>query len=416
MAIWGQLLLLMLQNLFSLLTNVMFWVILLIIGMQYRKMRRISQNLFQLPDEPVWPVVLVMALYGLLGGFLGSILILLVGVSVLEVGLVYLWLTALALMLIRQRFLCFSYAGGVVAVANLLFGFPQVSVPHVMGLVAILHLVEAMLIFFTGPLYPEPVYLKTDRGQVVGGYNLQKFWPLPLVALVAWYIPNSEILTETLKMPEWWPLIKTKLTEGQGELVYAMAPVLAALGYGDIAISQEPREKTRRSAWELAGYSLILLLLSILADRFPAVSFLPALFGPLGHEALIIMGRKREMGREPIYVPPTEGIKVLYVLRKSALEKIGVRNGDVILRLNGQECNAYTNLTALLWEAGETVEVEFLSGPEQVRKKGIIQRGLMEPLGFIPVPRGEWDAHLIFSGSASPLVLWLKRIFRRKSK
>lgn len=409
-----QLFLLLLRNILVLLLNPIFWLIILIVSMQYRKMRRISQSLFRHPLDPVWPAVLLATLFGVLGGIVGSILMLLVGVSVLEVGLTYLWVVALVLMLIQQRFLCFSYAGGVIAISNLLFGFPQVSIPHVMGLVAILHLVEALLIYFTGPLFPVPVYLKTKEGQIVGGYNLQKFWPLPLVALVAWYLPNTEILVEAIKMPDWWPLIQTGVVKGQGELVYAMAPVLAALGYGDIAISQRPRQKTRRSAWELACYSLILLALAILASRNPAWAFLAAFFGPLGHEALIIIDQKRELSRKPIFVPPTQGIKVLHVLRKSPLYRLGVRSGDVILRINSQEVNVNSELYAILWEADNSLEIEYLSGNDQILRQEVLayQRG--EALGLIPIPQGQLEPYLHYSGSLSLLQRWWLKYFRRK--
>lgn len=414
MSVFIQLLPLLLQNLLSLFTNGLFWVILLVVGVQYRRMYRVSQNMFHMADEPIWPVVLTVSLYGILGGIMGSVLLLLVGVSVLEVGLNYLWIVALILMFVQQRFLCFAYAGGVVAISNLLVGFPVVSIPHVMGLVAILHLVEALLIYLTGPLYPIPMYVKTKRGQVVGGYNLQKFWPLPLVALVAWYLPNQEVIQEAVKMPEWWPLLKTQLATGQGELMYMMMPVVAALGYGDIALSELPREKTSRSALELAGYSGVLLTLAILASHYPVLVVLPALFGPLGHELLILLGQQREMKKEPIFVPPLHGIMVLHVLRKSPLRKLGLKDGDIILKINGQELNEEYELHSLLLEAGEILEIEYLSGKGQKWHQGVVKREFGQPLGFIPVPRWHEGTYVEVTGSLSLVARWFKKMFKRK--
>lgn len=413
MAVFVQLLPLLLQNLLSLFTDPLFWVILLVVAMQYRRMFQTSKYLFHLPDEPIWPVVVHITLYGLLGGIIGSILMLIVGISVLEVGINYLWIVALILMFIQQRFLCFSYAGGVIAISNLLVGFPVVSIPHVMGLVAILHLVEALLIYLTGPLYPIPMYVRTKEGRVVGGYNLQKFWPLPLVALVAWYLPNPEVVQQAVKMPEWWPLIKAELTTGQGELMYMMAPVVAALGYGDIALSEWPREKTRRSGLELAGYSIILLGLSVLASHYPVLAALPALFGPLGHELLILLGQQREMKREPVFVPPPQGIMVLHVIKNSPLHKLGVRDGDIILSLNGQKVQYEYELHPLLLDAGEEIAVEYLAGPARRRREGILRRDLGQSLGFIPVPRGYEGSYVEATGSASLVERWLKKLFKK---
>lgn len=202
MTAFGQIFILILQNILWLLANPLYWVVLLLVVWQHRRIQQTSQRLFAEPADSIWPAVLAAVFYGFIGGILGSLLMLLVGVSIWEVGIAYLWVIAMVLMLIRQRFLCFSYSGGLIAISNLLFGFPKVSIPHLMGLVAILHLVEAWLIYVTGPLFPVPVYVKTREGQIVGGYNLQKFWPLPFVAFVALQMPNSDILIETIKMPE----------------------------------------------------------------------------------------------------------------------------------------------------------------------------------------------------------------------
>ncbi|MGB3973769.1 MAG: PDZ domain-containing protein [Peptococcia bacterium] len=425
MTAFGQIFILILQNILWLLANPLYWVVLLLVVWQHRRIQQTSQRLFAEPADSIWPAVLAAVFYGFIGGILGSLLMLLVGVSIWEVGIAYLWVIAMVLMLIRQRFLCFSYSGGLIAISNLLFGFPKVSIPHLMGLVAILHLVEAWLIYVTGPLFPVPVYVKTREGQIVGGYNLQKFWPLPFVAFVALQMPNSDILIETIKMPEWWPLLQTEIASGSGELVYAMAPVLAALGYGDIAVSQDPRTKTRRSALELAGYSLILLGLSILASHYPSLAFLAAFYGPLGHEALIIIGQKRELTRSPRYVRPFQGLMLLHVKRNSPFWKAGVKSGDIILRVNGQEVDEYSDLLVILQETGSRAELEYLSGQKRILKRCLIQglpnirlegsqwlEGQQLFLGIIPVPQGQYGSHLIFSGSVS----LLKRCWNKLSR
>lgn len=413
MSVFIQLLPLLLTNLLSLFTNPLFWAIILVVGFQYSRMHKTGQKLFMLPEEPVWPIVLAISLYGILGGLIGSMLMLLVGISVLEVGISYLWIVAVLLMLVQQRFLCFAYAGGVIAISSLLVGYPEVSIPHLMGLVAILHFVEALLIFLTGPLYPVPMYVKTRTGQVAGGYNLQKFWPLPLVALVAWHLPDQEIIQEAVRMPEWWPLIKTELTQGQGELMYMMTPVVAALGYGDIALSERPREKTNRSALELGGYSLILLALAVLASYYPLLAPLPAFFGPLGHELLILTGQQREMRKKPVFVPPPQGIMVLHIFRGSPLAKLGLSDGDIILKINGREVNDEYTLEGLLSEVGELLEIEYLAGPGLKWQRGVLKRGLGERLGFIPVPRPYERVYMEVTGSLSLLERWFRRIFKK---
>src|SRR5699024_665162 len=128
-------------------------------------------------------------------------LFVILGISLSEAGISYLWLVALVLMLINQRYLCFAYAGGIVSLFSLLTGYPQIHIPTLMALVAILHLVEAFLIFINGHHLPSPMYVKHESGKVVGAFNLQKFWPMPTIALLGVTMLSSGVDLQTVTMP-----------------------------------------------------------------------------------------------------------------------------------------------------------------------------------------------------------------------
>ena len=106
-------------------------------------------------------------LYGLLGGLFGSVILLLVGLSLDNIGIVYLWPVAIFLFLFNPRFLCFAYAGGIIAVFSLflrsllpaypvlgeikvLAGIMEIHLPSLLALVGILHLTESLLIYLSG--------------------------------------------------------------------------------------------------------------------------------------------------------------------------------------------------------------------------------------------------------------------------
>lgn len=383
--------------------------VLLLVNIQYKRLSQASQRLLDLPPQPVWPITLMATFFGVVGGFLGSYLLIIVGISVFEVGIMYLWLAAIVLMLIQQRFLCFAYAGGLISLSSLVLGFPRISIPHVMGLVAILHLVEALLIFLSGHLHAFPIYVKTRSGQLVGGFNLQKFWPLPMAALTLWILPNEEVLRDAVAMPEWWPLIKTELYRGVDGVAYTIMPFVVALGYGDIALIESPRRKTRRAALELGLYSLVLLILAIFAGYEPMLAILPALFGPLGHEVLIYLGQRRELGGVPIYKAPERGVLILDLLRDSPLKRLDLQAGDILLAINGVEVNDEYQVRSILREAGKNLELEYLSGPRKKYHRTMLQRGEGEPLGFVPVPAWYENSYVEVKGSLSLLSRWWKR-------
>ena len=119
-----------------------FWLIVLITGITKYRLTRDSVQAGSL--------TLFAVLAGMLGGLLGSLLMITVGITVDTRILGPLLAVALLLMLIRPRFICFSYAGGLLSLSYLVFGWPVVDVPQLMGLVAVLHWIEAILIALTG--------------------------------------------------------------------------------------------------------------------------------------------------------------------------------------------------------------------------------------------------------------------------
>ncbi|MFZ7101320.1 MAG: PDZ domain-containing protein [Peptococcaceae bacterium] len=399
---------LIIYNLISLFSQPIFWLVMLIIWFQFRRMAKMKSEFFNVPEESVVRPTIIATIYGIIGGLVGSFILVLVGISILEVGIQYLWILAIAMMLVNQRFMCFAYAGGVVSLSKYFLGYPEVSIPQVMGLVAILHLVEAVLILLSGHLGAVPVYVKGKHDKLIGGFNLQKFWPLPIVAMVA-IVPDVEIVGGVLKMPDWWPLIKAEFLNENNNIIYQMIPVIAGLGYGDIALTALPKEKTSRSASYLAVYSLILLGLAIIAANYPAMGIFAALFAPCGHEFVIFLGRRHEFSGEPLFTNPPRGVMVLDLLESSPLKSGGLRTGDIILAVNGVRADSSYDLDYALQHAGDAFEIEFLAGRKKVLKRRLIKRPTVgKPLGLILVPDGYGYSYLDFEQRGESI---FKKIF-----
>ena len=121
--------------------------------------------------------------YGLLGGLLASYLVIFIGLTI-SGELYYLWPVAILLMMLNIRFICFAYAGGILALSNLILGVPQINVSQILALIAVLHMVESFLIFVSGHLGAVPAYIKGPKGKIIGGFTLQRFWPIPIVVQI----------------------------------------------------------------------------------------------------------------------------------------------------------------------------------------------------------------------------------------
>ncbi|WP_173297761.1 PDZ domain-containing protein [Thermanaeromonas sp. C210] len=369
----------------SLLLNPLFWLLVLLVGYQYRRVTRLKQELFGVGGEPVWQYTLLATFHGLLGGLGGSFVMVLVGVSLSNIGISYLWGLALILMLLSPRFLCFSYAGGIVSLVSLIFGWPQVDVPHLMGLIAVLHMVEAVLIRISGHLGAVPVYTE-HRGQVVGAFNMQKFWPIPIAALALVSLPPWLQAGGVVPMPDWWPLIRPAAMPDPEEALFVVLPVAAGLGYGDVAITTSPEQKSRVSARHLAFYSLILLGLAILASYVRPLAWLAALFAPLGHECTIWLGRRAEAKGQAFYVFTESGARILDVTKNSAAARLGLRSGDIILEVNGFPVTGRASLAEAVSAGGGRLEVRFYQRESGQERVALTYKGPDEPLGTILVP------------------------------
>lgn len=381
----------------------MLAIVLSIVFRQFRRQAKLEEHLYGAPFSQPWRQLLISMGFGLAGGILASFLMVFLGLPLSEeLGLIYVWPVVLVLMLINPRFMCFAYGGGVVGAVSLLLRglnllFPglgsisffaslmAVDLPALMALVGALHLTESFLIFISGHINASPVILENPRGKVVGGFMLQRFWPLPITALLVELVSAAEPIGGGVPMPDWWPLLQPRLQPNPGMMLsYVLFPIVAALGYSDIAVSTAPREKSRISAGRLAVYSIGLLLLSLLSGRLAFLQILPVLFAPLGHEYLIQAGNRREWSSPPRLSQPQRGVKLLAALPGSPAARQGLGSGWTLLNVNGVEINSRRELAGALNSFPGLAEIEAVS-PEGVTKTVRIHQS-QGKLGLIPVP------------------------------
>ena len=357
-----------------------FWLMAGLVYLQFRRRAKQKEEMFQIKGEPVLPYVVRTMLAGQLGGIFASILLVVLGVSVERTGLKWLWVMALLLMGIRQRFFCFAYAGGLLAVLHIITGWPDIEIGQLLALVAVLHAAEGLLVWLSGHYHALPVYLKEPDGTITGGFFLQMTWPLPLIMLFLLADAGSWPQAGFLVCADWWPVIGSGANEG-GQL-YLLLPVFAALGYRDMAVHCRVEEKIKQSAWLLFVYSSILLGMIWITDGCGYWQLIPALFAPAGHELVFWAGKKLDKNAKACpYRAPKEGIGILDVQYGSPAAKAGLRRDDRVIALNGEAIRDRQHFFEMTWALSESVTVEYLRNETRqiccMRMRGELQTGIL---------------------------------------
>jgi hypothetical protein len=365
-----------------------FWMIIALVGYQYWQLQKSQMRMFGVCGFSLSQQIILAILLGSIGGMLGSFLLTLVGINVDQLGLSYIWPVAIVLMAVNMRFLCFAYAGGLVALSKVLFGWPAVNVSQVLVLVAILHITESILIAISGYYGSMPVILRRKNGQLVGAFNLQNFWPLPLLLMSAVAIPQLNVPESVLAMPDWWPLLPITKSLPEGHIwMYAMVSVVAALGYSDIAVASSPQMRRRKSSLHLGAYSIILLALALLSVHYSWLQAVAAVVSFAGHEMLIQIDNHQELEGVPRYVPSPKGLKVLDTVIDTPAPKAGIKSGDILLNLHDMEINTREQLAEAITLAPAEFFLHILRNGTIIERKVTFSKG-QRMLGVILVPEG----------------------------
>ena len=159
---------------------------------QYKRLENLSAGLIGKQAGFYLGSAIRSSLLGILGGLTGSVLLIMLGINLNAIGLAYLWVIALLLILVNPRFLCFSYAAGILSLASLIFSFPLINIAHLLALVAVLHLIESLLILLNGHNYPIHILRKGAGSRRI---QFAKILALPLWP---WWVCRISILLPAL--------------------------------------------------------------------------------------------------------------------------------------------------------------------------------------------------------------------------
>lgn len=376
------------QLLFSIWAILLLCVAAVIVLIQYRRIALTETELFGIPKRLPLVETQYALFAGMVGGLVGSLLLSAAGVGLVQVpgatsAFLYLWPVSLLLGALNPRLICFAYSATVVSLSHLFFGWPRIDVPSVLGIVAMLHLVEAILIWGNGAHCPTPLSVTGKQGDATPGFLLQRYWPVPLV------IPLfSGAGASAVDMPQWWPLLRPDAasTLGAANLGWEFLPVVVVLGYSDLAISSPPELRVRQSSGLMLLYSGLLLALAIGGSYLRPLLWFGVLFSAIGHEAMVVLAGRLQVTGEPFLQRPSRGLGIHDVLPGSPAALAGLRSGMAIVTVDDCEVQTKAELHEALLSAPSSVSIMYRQGRQLEHCKIPRPAEGFYGLGIIPMP------------------------------
>ncbi|HWO54747.1 MAG TPA: PDZ domain-containing protein [Paenibacillus cookii] len=376
----------------QLLMQPFYYISILFIMLMYRRQVLLERKLFHVRLHSWGLQTWRTFIGGLLAGLSVSVVILFLGISLTAEAVVCIWIVAVILLLFRVRFLCFAYSIGVLGVIQFVLGFfpgfhpagmagtavdtvRELDIPALLALVAVLHLAEALLVKLQGAGFANPVFMESKRGKLVGAYQIQAFWPIPLFLLIPAQT-GGELLP-------WTPLLG-----GDGwSAGFSMAALPVIIGFSEMTQSMLPQAKADKTFRRLLIYGIVLLGLSLLAAWWKPLMIAAALVSFLVHEGLLWYSRLEEQQNSPMFVHPREGMKVLAVIPGSPAQEIGIKAGESIVKINGISIRTKEQMHAALRKnpAFCKLEVRNLHGESKFLQRAIYA-GEHHQLGVILAP------------------------------
>ncbi|CEH30546.1 PDZ domain-containing protein [Aneurinibacillus migulanus] len=399
---WSGLILDLLIQIPQFLISPALYIFALLLFWAYRKQIVQERKLFHARVTSGMGELVRALLFGAVAGLGVSIVLLVLGVTPSYHDIVLLWVLSGVLALLNIRFLSFAYSGGLLSVLSVLARFvsvdglngwsktilvwvQEVNIPAILALVAVLHIAEGILVRAIPKQGLSPILIKSERGRVVGAYEIQKYWLVPLVLFVTGdtsgaYVPNEA---------GWWPLFYA------GAAVLSLLPVPAVTGYADLAVLSTPQDKTRQTGKMIVWFGLALLVLAYLGTLWLPIAVFGSILSLIGHEALRIYGGWKRRVHTPLYVQLKKGVRVLAVVPGSPADEMEIVTGDVIIRVNGNEINSKEEIYPALQQQSAFCKMEVMNKEGHIKYvQRSVYQGDHHQLGLIVAPDASADEYV----------------------
>ncbi|RYM05920.1 PDZ domain-containing protein [Sporolactobacillus sp. THM7-7] len=328
----------------SLFFNPVFY--LLVIGLFLFSAQRVrrERRSFNVKAYGMFNTIFTSVAPSLIMGVCGSALLLAAGVSLPAGMIVLLSCGYLVTMLTTQlRFLSPAVAGGLAIIAA--YFFPDINTSSALAnqwisdirsanffslglfLTAGL-LIEYLLVYFWGARQSSPRLISSRRGSKVGAHEASEIWIVPLFLLVPSAGPIHALGP--------WPFVPDVGTS------FSLALFPLGVGIAQLITHTLPKPAVRHTGQWLLVTALITAVLVGLSYplRLPFLVLIGAAFALCSRIALIWYHHYLRKERPYYFIEPNRGLRVVGVIPGSLGDRIGIKPGQEVLRVNGRDVSS----------------------------------------------------------------------------
>lgn len=362
---------------------VLYILVILFIRGQYQKYSELQNDIYGKPAKTLREITEKIILTGLIAGFAASFLAVAAGITIETDAVRYLFYIMCLLLIVDLRFVCISYAAGILAAISLVFGYPKINIPSLLALVALLQMVESILVYTNRNGDCVPVFIR-QKGEITGAFLIRRYWMIPVVFFTM--VLQSGVTA--LNLSGGWPMIFRPSAMESGAWALGLDCLIAVLCYSDLAITKHPEIKCTQSAFMLFCYSAVLLVLSIFSINIPWIGYAGVVFCVVAHEGINFYSTFSEKRGVPLYNAVRRGLRVMDMLPDSHAKLMGLERGDVILSINNNDIQTEEGVIEALkdYPTFTWIHVMGWDGKERTVEYRCFPGGY-NMLGIISVPR-----------------------------
>jgi hypothetical protein len=181
--------------------------------------------------------------------------------------------------------------------------------------------IEGILIIRNGSAATSPKLLKSKRGQWVGLHEAKRLWAVPMFLL----IPG-----EGFSIPfDWWPLFTI------GNETYSLLLVPFAIGFHHQVLSQLPKTALKKYGKRVLLLGVVAAITASVGYWIPFVSIVVVALTMIAREAITLKQRVWEENQPVYFSQKNQGVMILEILPNSPAEKMSLKVGELITKVNG---------------------------------------------------------------------------------